>query len=162
MNRQLTWSMKLDGKRLQLDYTVTNHTKTSIQLVDRLLWQREANPDVIIVRDDMSPHTIAFTRAFVETDEKMLETPYPTVRVLDPGASVEGRAFAPRPPTAWHNFSRVEALKPGATHAVLEIGYIDAPGSKLEPIQLPSGVVYTASGFDQQKLLRGDPKPLPK
>lgn len=160
MTLQLTWSLKLDGKRLQIDYAVENNTKTSIQLVDRLLWQRTANPDLIIVRNDTEPNTIAFTRALVETDEKV-ETTFPTVMVLAPGASFQGRAYAPWPPVAWHNFSRVDALKSGATHAVLEIGYIDARDSELEELVLPGGTVLTASGFDSQKLLRSDAKPLP-
>jgi hypothetical protein len=169
---ELTWTLQRVGKQphidyqsgdqLRIDYRVMNHRATSVQLVDRLLWQHEPNPDVIIVRNDSLPNTIAYTRTFVRTNELMHSTPYPTVRMLDPGESVEGRAFAAWP-FAWHNFSRVDELKPGATHAVLEVGYIDTPGAKLEAMTLPSGVVYTTR-FGSQKLPRSEVnvKPLPE
>jgi hypothetical protein len=158
----MTWSLALVEKRLQIDYRITSALAKSILLVDRLLWQHAANPDVIIVRNDSSPNTVAFTRAFVRTKELLLSTPYPTVRTIDPGETVEGRAFVAWPLFAWHNFSRVDELAPGATHAVLEVGYIDAPGVALEAITLPEGVVYTASKFASQKLLRGEPIQLPR
>ena len=173
MDLELTWTLQRvskqphidyqSGDQLRIDYRVTNHRATAVQLVDRLLWRREANPDIIIVRNDSLPNTIAFTRAFVRTKELLLSLPTPTVRVVDPGEVIEAHAFAPWPPNAWHPDSRkVDPLTPGATHGILEIGYIDEPGAELEAIEMPAGVVYTSSGFGAQKLLRGDAKSLPK
>ena len=159
MTLDLTWSMKLDEKRLRIDYKVTNNTKASVQVVDGLIWQNAVNVDVIIVRNDTQSKTLAFTRALVRTNEKMMHTPMPTARELAAGASMEGHAFVAWPPFAWHNFSKVDALVPGATHAVLEIGYVDHPASKLEPMKVGR---QTPTHMGSQKLLRGDAQPLPK
>lgn len=161
MSIHLTWSMTLEEKRVRIDYEVANDGEVSVQLVDRLLWQRDANPDIIIVRNSSLPGTVALTRAYVMTKTAMIHTPFPTVRILDPGASHRDRAYAPWPLRAWHNFAPSTPLAPNPTSAVLEIGYIDSASSVLEALELPSGVAYTASGFGMQKLVSGDVKPLP-
>ena len=157
---QLEWSLKVDGKQLRIDYKVTNTSKGPILLVDTLVWEGKPDADVIIVRNDTQPKTIAFTRALVTTKEKMMYTPMPGARSIAPGETVAGHSVSAWPPFAWHNFSTVDKLAPNATHAVLEIGYVDDPDAKLQGAPSPGGY-QVISKMASQKLVRGDVKPLP-
>lgn len=157
----LTWSMKVDGARLRIDYTVTNTSKQPVLIVDQLMWDGAPNPDVIIVRNDTRPQTIAFTRAHLPTAEKLLHTHVPTGRSLAPGAALTGHSLSAWPPFAWHNFSTVDPLAPDATHAILELGYIDRPDATLQTVPTKQGTVTTLSHLGSQKLVRSDALPLP-
>jgi hypothetical protein len=158
---KLEWSMKVDGKILRIDYKVTNTSKAPILLVEKLIWDGKPNPDLIIVRNDTEPKTIAFTRALVTTNEKMMHTPMPTGVAIAPGDTVSGYSLSAWPPFAWHNFSKVDALVPGATHAVLEIGYVDDPDAKLAGSP-GNGGFHVISKMGAQKLLRSERVPLPQ
>lgn len=157
---QLEWSLKVDGKQLRIDYKVTNHGKHPILLVDTLVWDGKPNAEVIIVRNDTQAKTIAFTRALVTTNEKVMYTPMPGARSINPSETVTGHSLSAWPPFAWHNFSTVDKLAPGATQAVLEIGYVDDPDATLQGAPSPGGY-QIISKMAAQKLLRGDVKPLP-
>lgn len=157
----LEWSMKVDAKVLRIDYKITNTSKAPVLIVDKLMWDAKPNEDVIIVRNDTEAKTIAFTRALVMTKEKMTHTPMPIGRSIAPGETVTGHSLSGWPPFAWHNFSKVDPLTPGATHAVLEIGYVDDPDAKLEGSTGPNGY-QVISKMAAQKLLRGNRQPLPK
>ena len=162
MTLQLTWSMKLESSRLRIDYTVKNETKSRVLIVDKLLVQDAPSADAVVVQNGTQPNTVAFTRAHVKTNAKMYITPFPTGAVLEPGATASGTAYAAWPLVAWHNFAPIPDLKPGATKAVFELGYVDDPNAQLQDVKLASGVVQTITHIGAQKLLRGNEQPLPR
>lgn len=151
---EMTWTMKRDGKRLRIDYTVRNGTAARVVLVDQLPVENVIDRNAIIVKNADAPNTIAFVRALVKTDDDPLELPFPEGRILAAGATLKGTAYTAWPLRSWHNFGDLPALKTGATQAVLDIGYIE------EPFTIDKDGVPNA--FARQKLLRGKPQRLPK
>ena len=162
MNLELEWTLTVDHDRLRVDYTVHNKTASSVVLLDQLLVKDMPDPDAIIVKNGDAAKTVAFTRAWVRTNEKVLVTPFPVARSLAAGASAKGTAFVPLPLRAWHNYSKVPPLSGDATTAVLEIGYLEDPHTKLVDQKVAGGVVKRAVEMAKQKILRGAPLQLPK
>lgn len=156
----LAWSMRVDGARLRVAYELANAGRAPVLVVERLVWNGGPDPDVCVVRNDREPGAIAFTRALVMTDEKVLHVPLPAVCALAPGATLGGAIVGAWPPFAWHNFSRVRPLAADATRAVLEIGYIDDPAASLVGSSAPPGYL-TATAWGAQRLVRGALQPLP-
>lgn len=159
----LEWSMKVAGDRLEIAYSVTNQTEARIWLFDRLLASGELDPNAVVVHDAEEPKTVAFTRALVRTHVKTYRIPAPVARPLDPGKTISGTASTPLPLRAWLNYATIKPLSGGATHAVFEVGYTDNPGDDaVKPLELNDGTtVSVAARWGEQKLLRGERKPLP-
>jgi hypothetical protein len=160
---RLTWSMSHDGADLRIDYTITNTGSITLQVVDCLIWANQVLDDAVVIHDAPEQGTVAFTRGIVRTPTKYyLLPPGPTYVELDPMASMTRFAIAPLPLHAWHNSDPMStALRPDATHAVLEVGYIDHPESRLVQYELPEGryIGATHTGFEQ--LIRGERLPFP-
>ena len=151
---ELTWTMKRDGKRLRIDYTIRNGTAKRVVIVDQLPVESAIDRNAIIVKNADLPKTIAFVRALVKTDDDVLELPFPEGRILAAGATLKGTAFTTWPLRSWHNFGELPPLKAGATQAVLDIGYIE------EPFTIDKDGV--PNEFKRQKLLRGKTQRLPR
>ena len=91
---EVTWSMKLDGGRLRIDYTVHNRTNELIVLVDRLRDNSEPT-DLAIIRESGRPNTVAFTLAYVPQDRRVkTRERRPFARMLEARSSTTGTAYA--------------------------------------------------------------------
>ena len=153
---EVAWSLAHEATRVIIDYTVTSCSRVPLQVVDSLFWGNAVAPEVIVVRNDVAPGTVAFTRAYVPTAAKLyVQPPGPTFVELAPGASITRRAFAPWPLRAWHNFDRVEELRGERAYATLEIGYIADPASRLETFVVDGVRHLVATHLLAQRLARG-------
>jgi hypothetical protein len=161
---ELAWTMKRQGDRLRIAYTVTNGTAERIYLLDRLPTGDVLDPAAIIVMNGEAPGTVAFVRGLVPTKGKMLYIPRPSTRAVEAGARITGSASTPWPLRAWHNYSNGEdALREGATSAVLRIGYVPDPGpAGLEQHTFYGETVTDPLIYGGQVLLTSEPHPLPE
>lgn len=165
MDITLDWSMKIEGGKLRIDYTVENRGKARIYLLDELVSARKLNPEAVIVQNGDAPGVVAFVRALVTTKEKVLAIQLPAARPVEPGQKATGKGLVPLPLSAWHNYSRVDALKGELTRATLSVGYLLEPG----PIgfaeeTLADGAhirVPKPEAMQKHAMLRGTEKPLP-
>ena len=149
---ELSWSMKVVGRELRIDYSVRNSTAKRVVIVDQLFRGTQLDPDAIIVMNAKGlAKTVAFVRAFVHPGKEALDMPEPDGRILEPGATLKGSAVTAWPLRSWHNFdNKPAALKPKIARAVLEIGYME------EPFTMDGN---TPDGT--QKLLRSNIRTLP-
>lgn len=145
MTLDLAWTLAAAGDHLRVDYTVTNRGAAPVTLVDQLTVRDILVPEAALVRDTPQPGTIAFTRALVEPAAPVAIAPRTASRALAAGASIHGIARIPLPLTSWLNYAPGHPLAPGATFAILELGYLSDP----------------ATAPSQQALLRGVPILLP-
>lgn len=161
MELELDWTMKVDGARLRIDYTFHNRSKRPVVVVDQLTVGPKHAPDAIIVMNaDGLAKTVAFVRAFVRTNEKLVYTPFPGGRAVAAGADLKGTAFADLPLHMWHNFSKLPPLTGDATQAVLEIGYLEEPVT-FRGLKLANATLQIPVEMAKQKLLRSKSLPLP-
>lgn len=126
----LVWDMRVEADQLRIEYTITNSTDHRITAVDAL-WRSgaEFDADMIVVRADNRPDTIAFTRAFVlpgpDWKVEHVDRKAPHYADIPPHGELRGAAHTKLPLGALHNFSGAYAITGTRTKAVLEVGFFE-------------------------------------
>lgn len=161
----LEWTMRLEGARLRLEYSVKNLSKTRLYVAESVLVARknafERAPDAVITVNGAAPGTVEFVRGVRSPAVPVAVLREPTFRALEPGETMRGAATVGVPIKAWHNVARVEPITGTPSRAVLEVQYFvgeppawtDLPGTDGKPIRVPRG--------QESRRLRTEPTPIP-
>ena len=145
---ELTWTLRRapDGRRLQIDYRLTNRSAGDIYVADQLLAYHEGKtrlvPDRVIVTAGDQPDTVRFVRGIVDTGTTRFDHPPGASRVA-PGASHEGTAAVPLPLKGWHNYGAPPRIPPAPAHARLEIAYLKGNGIEWGRVTTSDGTQVT-------------------
>lgn len=165
----LDWKLVREGSSLVVTYTVTNHLKERLFVLDQMLrfaqtTGMERAPDAVIVRPGAEGEPLRLVRGYLEPRSLPMVVVVPGARGVAPGDSIEGRATIPLPLASWHPNESSTPLTSQPRTAALEIGVLTgeiawatqrlADGS--EVTVPPRGEVAT-----RQQLVRGEPLPLP-
>lgn len=166
MDIKLEWSMKHEGGKLRIDYTVVNASNKRIYLLDQLLVARKLEPEAVVVTNGETAGSVVFSRALVKTKEKTLTITLPAARPVEAGQRVSGVGRVPLPIRTWHNYSFVDPLKGTPTSATLVIGYLPDPGAgSFSEEALADGTkisVPNPAAMSQHSQLRSESKPIPQ
>lgn len=160
--------MRREGAALRVDYAVENRGERAVWLLDQPLvfgptvGVRLA-PDRVVVRAGEAAVARLIRGYAPPLSLPQVELP-PAARPLAPGERASGHAVVPLPLAAWHPNDRTPRPLPEARSLVLEVGYLDSDADLAErplddgtEVWAPSPAVTGA----RQRLLRGDPRPLP-
>jgi hypothetical protein len=162
----LEWSMKPAGDKLEIDYTLTNHSGKSFFVRDVMVVSDGSKlvlaPDAVIVVGGAAPGEARFVRGDESPDSKVYTTYPPGLRPLAPHAKVSGHGAVPLPLRAWHSYGQVNPLTGVTTKATLEVELF--PGQiKTEATTLPDGTKMTwpFAGEGPSFTLHGTAKAIP-
>lgn len=145
---ELTWSLRQDpdGRRLRIDYRLTNNSGGDIYVADQLLAYHEGKtrlvPDRVVVTAGDQPDTVRFVRGIVDTGTTRYDHPPAAYRVT-PGESHLGTAAVPLPLKGWHNYSSPPRIPEAPARARLEIAYLKGDGIEWGRVTTSDGTQVT-------------------
>ncbi len=162
----LDFTMKKDGGKLRVDYTLANHTKDAYLVQDVMVEPSDGKlslvPDAAIVVQGASPGQVRFVRGDISPDSKV-NIRYPAgVRPLAAGQTLQGSFALALPLHAWHPYGEVNDLEGTPKEAVLDVDVF--------PATIETTTQKLANGKPQQfasttalggQTLHAGPKPLP-
>ncbi len=162
----LDFTMKKEGGKLRVDYTIANHTKDAYLVQDVMVEPSDAKlslvPDAAIVVQGASAAQVRFVRGDISPDSKV-NIRYPAgVRPLAAGQTLQGSFALALPLHAWHPYGEVNDLEGTPKEAVLDVdvfpGTIETTTQKLANGKPQTFAATTALGG---QTLHAGPKPLP-
>lgn len=154
------------GKRLHIEYTVSNHTQEKILLWDAVVVPEGSKmvlkPLAISTVNGEQPGTVRFIRGYVRPNSRVnIEYP-PGLRVVEAGQSIKGSAEVDLPLKSWLAYGAVQPLSGTPTQAVFELQYF--PGSHpTTTYQMGDGttLLKPAQPWSAAVTLHSAPKPIP-
>jgi len=163
---RVTWTIArgLTGQDLALDYTVENHSRAPIWVLDQIVTTSRDGivtlPDRVIVRRGPDATTASFVAGFTRQLGHAVEVESsPIARPLAAGAKLSGTKHVPLPVVSWHPYdSMIDPLVGTPAKAVFEVswltesppsdvivGWEDSPAAGGGKVHLPStGFVGTS------------------
>jgi len=145
---ELTWnlSQEPDGRRLRIDYRLTNTSGGDIYVADQLIAYHEGKtklvPHRVIVGAGDQPDTVRFVRGLVGTGTARYDHP-PAAHRVAPGASHLGTAAVPLPLKGWHNYAGPPRIPAAPARARLEIAYLKGDGIEWGRVTTSDGTQVT-------------------
>jgi hypothetical protein len=159
----LDFTMKHDGGKLRVDYTLANHSKDSILVRDVMVTPSAVlAPTTIIAVRGASPSEVRFVRGDINPDSKV-NIHYPAgVQSLAAGKTLTGSALVGLPLVAWHPYGEVQPLEGTPTRAVLEVQIYPASTAQETATLADGGTIhYAARAARPPDTLRAGPHEIP-
>jgi hypothetical protein len=163
----LEWSMKAAGGKLDIDYTLTNHSGKAFFVRDVMVVSDGSKlvlaPDAIIVVAGEPPGEARFVRGDEPPNSKVNIRYPPALRRLPPHDKIGGHASTTLPLKAWHPYGQVRDLPGPITKATLEVE-IFAGDIQHESTTLADGtkMLWPAPGAAEPVMLKGAAKAIPQ
>ena len=145
---ELTWTLRQDpdGRRLRIDYRITNTTGGDIYVADQLLAYHEGKtklvPDRVVVTAGDQPDTIRFVRGIVDTGTTRMDHA-PGAYQVKSGASHVGTAAVPLPLKGWHNYGAPPRIPQAPVRTRLEIAYLKGDAIEWGRVTTSDGIHVT-------------------
>jgi hypothetical protein len=141
----LDFTMKQDGGKLHLDYTVTNHSKDAILVRDVSDSKLVLAPTAIIAARGANPGEVRFVRGDISPDSKV-NIHYPAgVQSLAAGKTLTGAAIVGLPLVSWHPYGEVQPLDGTPTSAVLEVQIYPTSTAQETAVLGDGGTIHRAA-----------------
>lgn len=165
----LDWTLERSGQELRVRYSLSNHGKSRIYVVDQLYTGRSGPrtpaPDRVVVAPSDKADTVRFVRGVVEVQNTIVEfDATPGATFVDPGQTHEGTATVALPLVGWHPYAPPDPLPADPKFATLEIATLAGEG-EWGTVPLDGGGTLTVPQlgyyFRDVVLVNGGAKPIP-
>jgi hypothetical protein len=168
MNVSLEWDMQLvdSGKRLRVEYTVTNRSPERLYLCDQLVVEERDGAHLrehaSIVVNGSNPQQALFVRGRLRDDPPSAYVYNPSARAFDPNERLTGLIELELPLKAWHNFGYVDPLRDTPKTAQLELSLVSGE-ARWEQVKLADGkVLIRPQPPTRLENVSSDVKPIPQ